>query len=209
MRTIAGRVWGYRYVILAVVWLLYIINYFDRIAVLTFLPYIQKDLALTPVQVGQLASVLFFAYAIAKISAGYLADRIGPKKVMGLAIVVFTTVTELTRVRADVLAVHRAPHRARARGGPTLRPQGEGHQPVVPRRREGPGYLVLRHVGGGCAGHRARHPHGAVFAVPAREAAHRDPGAGSGRSRAEAPGRRDVSRAQGQGRATACEQRRD
>jgi sugar phosphate permease len=96
MRTFAGRVWGYRYVILAVVWLLYIINYFDRIAVLTFLPYIQQDLALTPVQVGQLASVFFFAYALAQISAGYLADRIGPKKVMGLAIVVFTAVTALT-----------------------------------------------------------------------------------------------------------------
>ena len=96
MRTFAGRIWGYRYVILAVVWLLYIINYFDRIAVLTFLPYIQKDLALTPVQVGQLASVFFFAYALAQISAGYLADRIGPKKVMAIAIVVFTTVTALT-----------------------------------------------------------------------------------------------------------------
>ena len=71
MRTIAGRIWGYRYVILAIVWLLYIINYFDRIAVLTFLPYIQKDLALTPVQVGQLAPVLFFASAVAQISAGY------------------------------------------------------------------------------------------------------------------------------------------
>jgi sugar phosphate permease len=96
MRSIGGRVWGYRYVILVVVWLLYVINYFDRIAVLTFLPYIQQDLALTPVQVGQLASVFFFAYALAQISAGYLADRIGPKKVMGLAIVVFTAVTALT-----------------------------------------------------------------------------------------------------------------
>jgi sugar phosphate permease len=96
MRSVAGRIWGYRHVILAVVWLLYIINYFDRIAVLTFLPYIQQDLALTPVQVGQLASVFFFAYALAQISAGYLADRIGPKKVMGIAIVVFTAVTALT-----------------------------------------------------------------------------------------------------------------
>ena len=33
----------------------------------------RKDLAVTPVQVGQLASVFSFAPAIAKISAGYLA----------------------------------------------------------------------------------------------------------------------------------------
>ena len=98
MVTIAGKVWGYRYVVLVVVWLLYIINYFDRIAVLTFLPYIQEDLSLSPVQVGQLASVFFFAYALAQVSAGFLADRIGPKKVMAIAIVVFTGVTALTGV---------------------------------------------------------------------------------------------------------------
>ncbi len=37
---------GYRWTILFVIWLLYIINYFDRISVLVFLPYIQKDLSL-------------------------------------------------------------------------------------------------------------------------------------------------------------------
>jgi ACS family hexuronate transporter-like MFS transporter len=62
MVTVVKKVWGYRLVALAVVWLLYIINYFDRLAVLTFLPYIQEDLRLTPVEVGQLASVFFFAY---------------------------------------------------------------------------------------------------------------------------------------------------
>jgi hypothetical protein len=178
MRTIAGRVWGYRYVILAVVWLLYIINYFDRIAVLTFLPYIQKDWALTAVQVGQLASVLFFAYAIAQISAGYRADRIGPKQ----------------------------GHGARDRG--LHDGDGADRSTSVARRREGPGYLILRHVVGGCAGHRARHLT-ALPAVAAREAAHRDPGADWGRSRGEAPGRRDVSWTQSPGRATACERWRD
>lgn len=65
-------------------------------AVLTFLPFIQEDLNLTPVEVGQLASVFFFAYAAAQISAGYLADKIGPKKVMYIAILVFTVITALT-----------------------------------------------------------------------------------------------------------------
>ncbi|MDF2647002.1 MAG: sugar phosphate permease [Paenibacillus sp.] len=96
MRNVTKKVWGYRYVILVVVWLLYIINYFDRLSVLTFLPFIQKDLNLTPVEVGQLASIFFFAYALAQISSGFLADKIGPKKVMGVAIVVFTGITILT-----------------------------------------------------------------------------------------------------------------
>lgn len=98
MGAIAKKAWGFRHVILVVLWLLYIINYFDRLAVLTFLPFIQKDLNLTPVEVGQLASVFFFAYSLAQVTAGFLADKIGPKKVMSIAIVVFTTVTALTGV---------------------------------------------------------------------------------------------------------------
>ncbi|MFC9598377.1 MFS transporter [Peribacillus butanolivorans] len=96
MNKIVKKAWNYRYVVLVVLWLVYIINYFDRMAVLTFLPFIQEDLNLTPVEVGQLASVFFFAYAAAQISAGYLADKIGPKKVMYIAIFVFTVITALT-----------------------------------------------------------------------------------------------------------------
>ncbi|MFC4799990.1 MFS transporter [Neobacillus sp. GCM10023253] len=92
----AKKAWKYRYVVLVILWLVYIINYFDRMAVLTFLPFIQKDLNLTPVEVGQLASVFFFAYAAAQISAGFLADKIGAKKVMYIAITVFTAVTAVT-----------------------------------------------------------------------------------------------------------------
>ena len=90
------RPWGYRHVILLLLWLLYIINYFDRISVLTFLPYIQKDLSLSPVEVGWLASIFFFGYAIAQVIAGFLADKIGPKRTMNIAIWVFTFVTFLT-----------------------------------------------------------------------------------------------------------------
>ncbi len=90
------RLWGYRWTILFIIWLLYIINYFDRISVLIFLPYIQKDLNLTPVEIGWLGSIFFFGYAVAQLSSGYLSDKIGPKKTMNIAIWVFTAVTFLT-----------------------------------------------------------------------------------------------------------------
>ena len=86
----------YRWTILIVLWLLYLINYFDRTAVLTLLPLIREDLHLTHQQVGFAASIFFFAYAIAQVLAGWLADKIGPKKVMGIAIFVFTFVTFVT-----------------------------------------------------------------------------------------------------------------
>ena len=88
--------WGYRHVILATVWILYIVNFLDRVSVLTFLPYIQRDLKLSAVQTGWLASIFFFGYACAQFLAGALADRIGSKKTMTIAIWVFTLVTGLT-----------------------------------------------------------------------------------------------------------------
>ena len=95
-KSVAKTAWGYRHVILAVIWLLYLINYFDRISVLIFLPYIQKDLSLTVVEVGWLGSIFFFGYALAQFSAGFLSDKWGPKKTMNIAIWVFTLATFLT-----------------------------------------------------------------------------------------------------------------
>ncbi len=90
------KAWGYRHVILIIIWFVYLINYFDRISVLTFLPFIQKDLMLTAVQLGWLGSIFFFGYSLAQFLAGYLADRIGPKKTMNIAVWVFTIVTGIT-----------------------------------------------------------------------------------------------------------------
>lgn len=86
----------YRWTVLIVLWLVYIINYFDRTAVLTFLPLIRSDLGLSAAQAGLGASLFFFAYAIAQFTGGWLADRIGPKKVMYIAICAFTAVTFVT-----------------------------------------------------------------------------------------------------------------
>ena len=90
------KAWGYRHVILFIIWFIYLINYFDRISVLTFLPFIQKDLTLSAVQIGWLGSIFFFGYSLAQFLAGYLADKIGPKKTMNIAVWVFTIVTGLT-----------------------------------------------------------------------------------------------------------------
>lgn len=93
---VVEKVSKYRWTVLAVLWFVYVVNYFDRIAVLTFLPLIRKDLGLTAAQAGVGASVFFFAYALAQFSAGWLADRVGPKKVMYIAISAFTAVTFVT-----------------------------------------------------------------------------------------------------------------
>lgn len=87
---------NYRMVILLILWLLYLINYLDRTSVLTLLPIIREDLQFTHAQAGAVASVFFIGYAIAQVVAGMLADKIGSKKVMSIAIAIFTCVTFAT-----------------------------------------------------------------------------------------------------------------
>lgn len=96
MKALVKKTWGYRYVILLIVWLLYIINYLDRFAVIVFMPYIQDDLNLSPEQAGFVLSIFFIPYALSQITSGFLADKFGPKKVMGVAITVFTLATAIT-----------------------------------------------------------------------------------------------------------------
>lgn len=87
---------NYRWKVITILFSLYLINFCDRIAVLTFLPLIRQDLGLTHTEVGFAASIFFFAYAIAQLSAGVFTDKYGTKKVMMFAIVFFTAITFVT-----------------------------------------------------------------------------------------------------------------
>lgn len=91
-----GRKTNYRWKVLSILWILYLVNFCDRIAVQTFLPLIRVDLELTHAEVGFAASVFFFAYSLAQLSAGFFADKFGAKKVMMASIVFFTAVTFVT-----------------------------------------------------------------------------------------------------------------
>ena len=87
---------NYRWVVVWVLWAIYMINYLDRMSVLTLLPYIKEDLNYTYAQTGLISSIFFFGYAAANIFSGCLADKIGAKKVMYISIIVFSFATFLT-----------------------------------------------------------------------------------------------------------------
>lgn len=95
-KKVGSKAWGYRHVILVAIWLLYIFNYFDRTSVLVFLPLIREDIGISVQQAGFAASVFFLIYAAGQVTGGWLADKIGAKKVMMFAIVVFTLITFIT-----------------------------------------------------------------------------------------------------------------
>ncbi len=59
-----------------------IVQYIDRVCISQAAPLISKDLKLDSEQMGWVFSAFTLAYALFEIPAGYLGDRIGPRKVL-------------------------------------------------------------------------------------------------------------------------------
>jgi MFS family permease len=67
-----------------------LVNYFDRSALAVANPLIRADLHLDVAQMGLLLSAFLWAYAFAQLPIGYLLDRIGPKRALGLGLVLWS-----------------------------------------------------------------------------------------------------------------------
>src|SRR5262245_42798908 len=59
-----------------------IITYIDRVCISKASSLIQRDLALTDIQMGFVFSAFAWAYALFEIPGGWLGDVIGPRKVL-------------------------------------------------------------------------------------------------------------------------------
>jgi sugar phosphate permease len=67
----------YRWVILGVIWLAFIVAFLQRLSIGPLAPFLQEDLGLTSAQVGFFMSAAAAGYAVMTIPAGWLVDRIG------------------------------------------------------------------------------------------------------------------------------------
>jgi MFS transporter, ACS family, glucarate transporter len=59
-----------------------VITYIDRVCISMAAPSMQKDLGLSPIQMGWAFSVFGWAYAAFEVPGGWLADRMGPRRVL-------------------------------------------------------------------------------------------------------------------------------
>jgi len=71
----------YRNKILVMLFASGVINYLDRSALSVAAPLITKEFNLTAAELGMIFSVFFIGYAIFNFVGGYLADKLGPRKV--------------------------------------------------------------------------------------------------------------------------------
>lgn len=89
---------NYKWVIVFLLFLVYMINYLDRVALSITVPMIEKDLLLNAEQFGIVFGSFFFGYAIFNFVGGLAVDRFGPKLVLGTAVGLWSIFCGLTSI---------------------------------------------------------------------------------------------------------------
>ncbi len=69
----------YRWVIMGVCWLAYIVAFMQRLSIGPLAPFLKADLGINSEQLGMLMSAAVFGYMITLVPSGWLADKIGPR----------------------------------------------------------------------------------------------------------------------------------
>ncbi|MCT4711770.1 MFS transporter [Enterobacteriaceae bacterium H11S18] len=75
-----------RWIIVLLLFLVYMINYLDRVALSITLPMIEKDLTINAEQFGMIFGSFFFGYALFNFIGGLVVDKFGPMIVLGSAV---------------------------------------------------------------------------------------------------------------------------
>lgn len=71
-----------QWVIFTLTTLLFIMSQFYRVSMAVITPHLERDLALTPQQLGTSSAVFFYAFALTQIPIGIYLDRIGARVTM-------------------------------------------------------------------------------------------------------------------------------
>ncbi|HWD05458.1 MAG TPA: MFS transporter [Amycolatopsis sp.] len=74
----------------------WIVNYIDTFTITVALPSIGQTLTLDKTQQGLVLTVFFFTYTLCQIPGGMLADRIGSRRALTLALIAWAVFTALT-----------------------------------------------------------------------------------------------------------------
>lgn len=83
----------YAWAVVALLWLVAFLNYFDRNLIASMRDPIVADFKLTDAQFGLLTSVFLWSYGVLSPLGGYLADTYGRKKIIIFSVCVWSAVT--------------------------------------------------------------------------------------------------------------------
>lgn len=92
------RIGRHRFTILALIFIVTVINYADRSTMSIAGTGVVSDLGLDPVMLGMIFSAFAWAYAIGQIPGGWLLDRFGARRVYGGSLILWSLFTMLQGV---------------------------------------------------------------------------------------------------------------
>ncbi|MBI3280441.1 MAG: MFS transporter [Acidobacteria bacterium] len=95
-RAAAGKASHTRYWVIVFAVTLSILAYIDRVAISQAAPYISRDLGFGKREMGYVFSAFALAYALFEIPSGWLADWIGPRKVLIRIVLWWSAFTAMT-----------------------------------------------------------------------------------------------------------------
>lgn len=95
----------YRFVVLAIIFSVYAINYADRTNIGAVLPFIIQEFHINNFEAGAIASMFFLGYAVSQIPAGFFIARRGTRGLVALSIFGFSVFTWLMGTVSSVFGL--------------------------------------------------------------------------------------------------------
>src|SRR5580704_14468092 len=99
---------NYKWVVVAVMWLIACLNYTDRMTIFSVLPVLKREMGFSDIALSLLGSTFLWAYALCSPIGGYLGDRLSRRRVILASLVLFSVVTfasGLTRTAAQMIGL--------------------------------------------------------------------------------------------------------
>jgi len=84
---------GYSYFVFALLFLLYMFDYIDRMVVVSLFPYLQEDFGLSDTQCGLLVSTVYWSIVILSVPISVIIDRWSRKKSIGIMALCWSAAT--------------------------------------------------------------------------------------------------------------------
>ncbi len=87
---------GYKWVVVALLWVVALLNYLDRQVIFAVFPLLQSDLRVSNFELGLLGTAFLWVYGLLSPLGGYAADRFNRRWVILLSLAVWSAITWLT-----------------------------------------------------------------------------------------------------------------
>jgi ACS family glucarate transporter-like MFS transporter len=87
-----------RWMVAAMMWAAIAINFIDRTTLAIATPHIMQDLNITTEEMGMCMSAFFLCYALLQIPAGFVSEKFGQRKALGMSVLWWSIATALTGI---------------------------------------------------------------------------------------------------------------